>query len=274
MISQHFQRPSRWAWILPVVATAAIVACESGLAGGIQNQYWGFVTVNALKSTSGTYRTSPEGMFFIGRLSSVPNAGLVLDSCTNGLFTGSGNQLNGVTFLDAGSPVTTRLGARLDTLTRVTGTTNTIYVKPNGETVPYTPGDSIVATVPGAVGGFPASTIRAKTAEAFTADAVPVPTGTDAIQLRWTRGADLQSAMIVELRYNPSGGATPTKELLCSYTDDGIDSIPFRQHQPWSASGVSAREVVFTRLRTAFVAIPNGLLEVISTFQLPTPAVP
>jgi hypothetical protein len=179
-----------------------------------------------------------------------------------------------VTFLDAGTPVTTLIGTRLDTLPRVTGTTSTLYVKPNGETIPYTPGDSMVVTIPGAVGGYPAATIRAKTAEAFNADTIPVPAGSEAIQLRWDRGHDLGSAMIVELRYNPTGGSQPTRELLCSYTDDGVDSIPFRQHQPWSSGTASAREVVFTRLRTNFINVSNGLLEVISTFQRPTPTVP
>jgi hypothetical protein len=252
-----------------VLATGVVVACSDSLSSTATEQTWGFVTLDAKKTAAGAYQMSPQAMFFKGRLAALPNAGLVLDSCIDGPYDASGNSLNGVTYLDAGTIVNTAVSGRQDTLQRVATTTSITYEK-NG--IPFRPGDSIVVTIPGATGGYPAAEIRAKTAEAFTINDIPTPTGSEAIQLRWTAGEDLASAMILELRY--SGTNNLPRELLCSYADDGVDSIPFRQHQPWSAATSTARTVVATRLRTNFKVVGDGLLEVISTFAVPTPAVP
>ena len=276
MNPRKYTAPWRWAWTLPVLATSLIVACESDLGTGLSEQDWGFLFLNAAKNASGQYVTSPEAIFFQGRLNSVPNSGLTIDSCNDGLFSGSGNNLTNVTYLDAGVPVTAKIGSRNpDELPRNAGVGEITYELPSGQTIPYTPGDSVVLTVPGAVGGFPGSTIRAKTAEAFTIDPINVPSGSEAIQLRWTPSQDPRSALILELRYHPTGGATPTRELLCSFADDGIDSIPFTQHQPWSAGASSARQIIATRLRTSYInTSTGGLLGVISTFPVPTPTIP
>jgi hypothetical protein len=269
MIPKQFSSPSRWAWALPVLATAAVVACSDSLSSSVTEQTWGFVTLDAKKTASGVYQTSPQALFFKGRLAALPNASLVLDSCVDTPFDGSGNNLTGVTYLDAGALVSTAVSGRQDTLQRIATTTSITYEK-NG--IPFRPGDTIVVTVPGATGGYPAAEIRAKTAEAFTINDIPTPSGTEAIQLRWTAGQDLASAMILELRY--TSATNVPRELLCSYADDGVDSIPFRQHQTWSIGTSSARTVVATRLRTNFKVVGDGLLEVISTFAVPTPTVP
>jgi hypothetical protein len=276
MNPRKYTAPWRWAWTLPVLAASFVVACEGDLGTGLNEQDWGFLFLNAAKNTSGQYVTAPEAIFFRGALNSVPNASITTDSCNDGLYTGSGNTLTNVTFLDAGVPVTTTIGTRSpDELPRNASVGEITYELPSGQTIPYTPGDSVLLTVPGAVGGFAASTIRAKTAEAFTIDPVDVPSGGEAIQLRWTPSQDPRSALILELRYNPTGGANPTRELLCAFADDGIDSISFNKHQPWSAGASSARQVVATRLRTSYTNTSSGaLLGVISTFAVPTPPVP
>ncbi len=275
MISTRRQRPSRWIWIAPLVAAVFIASCESGLSPNTNNT-WGLISVDASKNANGDYVTAPVGRFFVGQLASVPNAKLVLDSCTDALYTAPSNDFTGLTFLDAGLPVTTQIGSRVDTLQRdVNSQGQIIYERSAGAEIPYTPGDSIVVSVPGAVGGFPATSIRAKTAEPFTIDPVPVPAGSETIPLHWTASHDANSALILELRYDPSGGGTPTRELLCSYTDNGVDSIPSYQYQPWVAATASAREVVATRLRTNYLGTAdNGLVGVISLFQVPTPTVP
>ena len=130
--------------------------------------------------------------------------------------------------------------------------------------------------VTGVPGGFPAGTIRGKTAEAFalTPAEIPVPAGTEFIQLRWDLPQGPRSALIVSLRYatinNPS---VLTRHVLCTFIDDGQDSIPFRWHQNWSSSP-EGRKVVATRLRTTYVAAGEGNLGVISTYQVPTPPRP
>lgn len=267
---RQLRSPSRWTWVVPVVATAFFVACDNALEGINIDQTWGFVTVSAqLDSATGAHFADAEGIFFKGNLSSVPNADYtVADTCADVLLT-EGNNLVGVTYLDAGPSVATTLG----TLDRTTTAEGIAYLP--ASPLAFTPGDSIVVTVTGVSGGFPAGSIRAKTAEAFAfPEDIPVPAGTEAIQLTWTAPQELKSAMIVSLRYetNTNPGVL-SRNVLCSFIDDGADSIPFRWHQNWSTSQ-GARAVVATRLRTNYVAAGDGNLGVISTYQVPTPPHP
>src|SRR6185436_17645695 len=101
----------------------------------------------------------------------------------------------------AGPQIGLQIGAKADSLPRLSGTNNTTYQKGAQSPVVYTPGDSIVVTIPGATGGYPASDIRGKTAEPFTNDPVVPPAGTETIQFRWSAATDLNSAMIISLRY-------------------------------------------------------------------------
>jgi hypothetical protein len=267
---RQVRSPSRWIWILPAVATAFIAACDNSLQDISALGTWGFVTISAQKSATGAHFADAEGLFFKGNLAAVPNADFTNDTCAD-VFFSEGNNLVGVTYLDAGPSVATTLGGVAQSLDR-TPTAEGIAYHP-ASPIAFNPGDSIVVNVTGVSGGFPSGTIRAKTAEAFEFPTdIPVPAGTEAIQLTWTAPQDPRSAMIVSLRYatvtNPS---VLTRNVLCTFIDDGVDSIPFRWHQNWSTSE-GVRAVVATRLRTNYVGAGDGNLGVISTYQVPTPA--
>jgi hypothetical protein len=265
---RQFRSPSRWSWVALVFATTFIVACDNALEGINTMNTWGFVTVGA-KGAPGAHVANVEGLFFQGNLSAVPNAGFASDTCADGLFS-EGNVLLGVTYLDAGESVDATVGGIARSLDRTTTAQGLAY-RPTAA-FSYTPGDSIVVTVPGVSGGFPAGTIRAKTAEAFTFPTnIPIPAGTEAIQLAWSLPQDENSAMIVSLRYETTQNpGILTRNVLCTFKDDGVDSIPFRWHQNWSTAP-GQRVVVATRLRTHYEAAAQANLGVISTYQVPTP---
>lgn len=265
-----FRSPSRWIWLAPAAA-AVIAACDDSLQGVGREQTWGFVLVSAKKTQAGSHVTAPEGLFFKGNLAAVPNADFTGDTCSDGFFN-EGNNLTGVTYLDAGLSVEAIMSGTTNTLARTTTSQGLSYLVSGGSTG-YSPGDSIFVTIPGASGGFPAAAIRAKTAEPFTFPAVDPPGGTETILLNWTTPQDPRSAMIVSLRYQSAGSTTFNRHVLCTFQDDGVDSIPFRWHQNWSSSA-GERVVVATRLRTHYVAIGDANLGVISTYQVPTPPHP
>jgi hypothetical protein len=258
--------------MVPVLAAAFITACDNSLQGINAQATWGFVTIAAQKSATGAHFADAEGLFFKGNLAAVPNADFTNDTCAD-LLLSEGNNLTGVTYLDAGPNVATTLGGVAQTLVRTT-TAEGIAYHPAGP-VAFNPGDSIVVTVTGVSGGFPAGTIRAKTAEAFAFPAdIPIPAGTEAIQLTWTAPQDPRSSMIVALRYaTVTNPGVLTRNVLCTFVDDGVDSIPFRWHQNWSTSD-GVKDVVATRLRTNYVGLGDGNLGVISTYQVPTPPHP
>lgn len=266
---RQFRSPSRWTWLLGVFASAFIAACDNSLEGINVQGIWGFVTVGATKNASGAHFANAEGIFFRGNLAAVPNAEFSQDTCADVLLT-EGNNLVGVTYLDAGPSVDATLGGVVRTFER-TITAQGLAYRPAARP-PYTPGDSIIVSVAGVPGGFPGGNIRAKTAEAFTFPTdIPVPAGTEAIQLAWSAPQDQRSAMVVSLRYATiSNPAVLTRNVLCTFVDDGVDSIPFRWHQNWSSSS-GARAVVATRLRTTYVGAGDANLGVVSTYQVPTP---
>jgi hypothetical protein len=252
-----------------LAATFLVVGCESTLDVPSNEQTWGFIQTGALAS-AGAYVTNPNGQFFVGTLSSIPDSRVRPDSCIELTITPQ-NPLQ-VTFLDAGSSITTQYGTRTDTLPRVSTSSGTLYEK--SSPVPFRPGDSLIVRIPGANGGFPASEIRARTAEAFTLDSLIVKASPAATQIRWTPATDPNSSLLVEFRYSSTGGTNFNQLIRCAFVDDGADSVLFRVIQPWAGQNPSARNVTYTRLRTNIVQIVGGFLEVISTFAVPTPSSP
>lgn len=245
----------------------ALGACESTLSIEQNHQTWGFIQTGALEITSGVYATLPNGQFFRGTVTSIPDARVKPDSCVELQLT-TQNPLE-VTFLDAGSFITTQFGTRVDTIPRVTSVSRTTYEVTTAR--PYRPGDSLFVRVPGVAGGFPAAEIRAKTAEAFTVDTLGIRPSPAAVQLRWTPSTDPNSAMLAEFRYSSTGSTTPNLVIRCAFVDDGADSVAFRVMQPWVGQNANARSATYTRLRTNIIPVLDGFLEVISTFAVPTP---
>ena len=254
-----------------VAAVVLVTACETTSSFSPSQQKWGFIYVSALKTTGGEYRVAPTGSFFRGSISSIPDARIRTDSCfTVGDYVAPSNGvLTGVTYLDAGASLTAKLGTTTNTIPRVSASASTLYNLASGTTLPYTPGDSIVMTVPGASGGYPGAEVRGRSAEPFTFDAVVPSTAT--IPLKWSAATDGNSAMIISLQYTPATSGAKTQEIRCAFTDDGVDSIPLRQHQAWSSATNASRSITFTRLRTSIVSVDDGALELISTFNVPTP---
>lgn len=250
--------------------TLALSACESSLTVPRNEMTWGFIQTSALAAGGGTYTTSPTGQFFRGALNSIPDARVKPDTCISLANTAPG-PLN-VTYLDAGASITAQFGSRTDTIPRVSSASRTAYEVSAPKS--YQPGDSLIVRIPGAAGGFPAAEIRAKTAERLTIDSLTIKPQPAATQLRWGASSDQNSALLVEFRYSTSGGTTFNQLVRCAFVDDGADSVRYEVLQPWIAANAAARNVTYTRLRTTINGIVGGFLEVISTFQVPTPSAP
>jgi len=251
-------------------AVLLVSACDTTSTFRPNEQNWGFIYLSALRSAGGEYRTAPNGSFFRGAVTSVPDARVRTDSCfaAGEYVPPTQGGITGVTYLDAGPSITANIGGTATPIPRVTGA-NVAYALAAGTSVPYRPGDSVVITVPGITGGFPAAEVRGRSAEPFTTD--PIQASTTSIPLRWTPATDPNSALIVSLQYTPAGAGARVQEIRCAFTDDGVDSIPLRQHQAWSATANVARTATFTRLRTSIVQVNGGAMELISTLTVPTP---
>jgi hypothetical protein len=272
MIPRHLLSPSRWAWTLPLAAAGFAAACEDSLSVNLPATSWGFVEIAAATAQGGGHQTLPEAFFFRGRLGGIPRSDLAFDSCNTVAYTATGGGLTGVTYMDAGAQIGFTLGGASNPLDRITDSERTYY-EPAGGALTYTPGDSVVIDVPGAAGGFPSATIRAKTAEPFTMSEIDLPTGTEAIELDWTPASGSGSSMVVSLRFVGEGSTTFNRQVLCTFRDDGSDSIKFAWYGEWAAA--AERDAISTRLRTNYTtASGSATLGVVSTYQVPTPNVP
>lgn len=264
--------PRRLALLAVGGATLFVASCDTSLSFQPNELLWGFITVSAREDASGALRTSPTAVFFRGEVTTIPNSGLRPDSCFPAdAYVPPINSFPGVAYLDAGPSVSLRIGAQTSEIPRVSAGGTTNYTLGAGNTVPYGPGDSIVMTIPGANGGYPAAEIRGEAPEALTLQPI-APSTTAAIQLSWNAPADTGSSLIVSLQFAPAGGnGEITREIRCSFNDDGIDSISLAEHQAWSAASNLQRQVVATRLRTFLRNVGDGGLQLISTYQHPIP---
>lgn len=266
-------RQARYAARGLVAAGAAVFlvsACDTTSTFRPNEQNWGFIYLSALRTNAGEFRTAPNASFFRGAVTSVPDSRIRTDSCFSAgeYVPPTQGGITGVTYLDAGPAITANIGGTATSVPRVSGN-SVSYALAAGTSVPYRPGDSVVISVPGITGGFPAAEVRGRSAEPFTID--PIEASTTSIPLRWTAATDPNSALIVSLQYTPSGANARAQEIRCAFTDDGVDSIPLRQHQAWSATSNVSRNATFTRLRTAIVQVNGGAMELISTLTIPTP---
>jgi hypothetical protein len=258
---------------LVVCSTLGLAACDLSTDPPNLDADYGIITLSAVQTGASTFRAKTVGEFFNGTVLGLPNSTAPYDSCrvqTISTDTSSGP----VTDLDAGTPVTVALGATTANLTRVAKGSRFNYLPAGDGTLAYTPGDSVVVSVPGSSAGFPGVQLSGKTAEAFTMDAVPVFTNADT-PLKWTAATLDRSAMLVQLRY-ASGSTEINQELRCFLADDGAFTVPAAIASRWGATSNAKRDVIATRLRTAFVTSTTGdaLFEIVSTFQIPTPTTP
>ncbi|MEP7384193.1 MAG: hypothetical protein ABI910_21130 [Gemmatimonadota bacterium] len=269
--------PTRQARIVPrglaalVAAVALVTACDTTASFSPSQQRWGFVYLSALRNNAGDDVIAPNAQFFRGSVTSVPDARLRTDSCfaIGDYLPPSTDGITGVTYLDAGPSISAKIGTVTTDIPRISSGGFNSYGLATGTTISYHPGDSAIITVPGVAGGFPGAEIRSRTSESFTIGAITP--STTAIPLTWSAATDNNSTLLVSLQYTPTGAGAKAQEIRCAFTDDGLDSIPLRQHQAWSATTNVNRAVVVTRLRTAIQQIDGGVMEVISTYQLPTP---
>ncbi|MGQ0764075.1 MAG: hypothetical protein ACT4OZ_00230 [Gemmatimonadota bacterium] len=249
-------------------ALALVVACDTSVSLRPNELFWGFITISAIDNGAGEPRTAPTGFFFRGEIAAVPNASLKPDSCFAPRdYQPPVNNFGAVTYLDAGSTVSTMIGATMHSLARQSSAGVTSYGLPSGSTISYAGGDSVIVSVSGASGGYPPQVLRGKTAERFTLTPVVIQNQRP-LQLRWTAPTDTNSAMILNLIYRAPGG-TRDREILCAFRDDGVDSIPFAAHQIWASEANTRREIVATRLRTVLQGGGDLVMMLISTYAQP-----
>ena len=258
-----------------IVATIGVSACDAvtGSSGGSPIAVGGIAA-----RTKGTgFTTAPEIAFYRVSGATFVSAAGVTDTCfitTYSTATSTGG--TPATALSAGPYVSLAIGNRVDSLTHTGGSLDAVYRTSLPAGIPFTPGDSVVITIPGDRAGYPASTFRGRTAEAFTMGQLVVPANGNPINLTWTPATDLNAAMFVTFRYiDPTTSATAfNRQIACSFIDDGTGQVPATIATFWIMA--TTRDMTAQRVRTILqqIDVPLAYFNIISAFDWPTPTSP
>jgi hypothetical protein len=250
-----------------LVAVAVLAGCLGGL-DPIPDRKYGFILTSADADGAG-HSTRPLGVFYQSRPLNLPSI-IPLDTCLVSRYDSNAVVDPNLDFLDAGDSVgiTMKLGTS-SRLEPIDSAGQHIY-RPLAA-LTFTPGDTMTADIPGAgSGGFPELTITGKTAEPFTIQAITPPPVGQPLQLRWDAATLPGSKMIVSLRYRVGSG--DINQLYCDMADDGSFDVPADQLNAWRDAAV--RQAVAFRLRITSRTASNALLQLVSSYSVPTPAAP
>lgn len=191
------------------------------------------------------------------------------DTCLVTGYSPTNNIVSGtLRFMNAGDFLFTSVGGQVDSLVPLIGNGFRVYTASDSAGIPLTPGDTMVITIPGAAGGFPASAITVRTAEAFTHGGVGVPGANTNLPLTWDPAPVPGSQMTFSLRYaNLFATNQLNEQVFCSFIDDGSATIPAIYLSGWISAQNDLRESRVTRVRSNQVRVDaRTLLAAISTF--------
>lgn len=178
--------------------------------------------------------------------------------------------------LDAGASFTATVSGNSAPLPRIVAGRFTRYDMAEATSIAYTPGDTLRVDIPGgAAGSYPATSIRVRTAEAFSHDPVPVPEEGEPMNLAWSPAVVAGSVMTVALRYSTVAGQTiPNVEVYCVFDDDGSGVVPASYATLVAASEVASRSVEFARVREASIIVAERTrARAFSFYSVPTPTI-
>ena len=213
------------------------------------------------------YNSAPSAFFIEGTNISLASTIVGQEGCFVRTLTPVPTNQN-FTYLDAGASVTARFGGAPAEMTKRVDVDRTTYELPEGTSMSFTPGENITVTIPGAAGGFPARTISAPTAPAFTPGDITLPAlETDNMTVTWEPTPTISgTAMFYSFKY-ANAGAILDKEIACVFTDDGSGVVPSAALTEYRASAVrsgAAQRGLITANR-----VGSAITHVTSVFEVP-----
>jgi hypothetical protein len=174
--------------------------------------------------------------------------------------------------LDAGSAVAFTIGAFTESATSVIGAVYPVYNFSFGSYLNFVAGDSVLVSIPGAVGGYETVAFKARLAEPFTADALPTYVENTPMSISWQPATTPGSIMVFSLRYGSNASATePNVEVACAFPDTGSALIPATFANVYGQAPAASQDHAFIRVRDRTVDFDTRTrTRVRSIFEYPT----
>lgn len=174
--------------------------------------------------------------------------------------------------LEAGAALTAMVSGGSAQVTRVAAGLTIRYEMAAGLGLAYTPGDTLEVLVPGAAEGFPATSIRVRTAEPFDVDPMTPPAIDEPLTVFWSPPPVPGSLMTLALRYSTVTGGLPNAEIYCVFADDGSGTVPALFASIYASTDPATRSYEFNRVRESEVIIANRKrARLFSFYPVPTP---
>jgi hypothetical protein len=254
----------------------AVVASCTNLSGlsGANGTPVSIVLMNARTKGAG-YTTYPRVNFYSVGSATFAFSNINSDTCVVGPYDSA----------TVGVTTATQIGAGAFMIAAVSGDTDSLYKAASGDLtyhpnalagMPFNPGDSVFFNVAGDVAGFPHLTAMARTAEPFTITQPVIPPAGQPMIIQWTPATDNNAAMYIALLYNTGGGTTLNTQIFCDFQDGGQGTVQSRLLAALSSSAVPF-VMHAQRVRTALYisqSAPTSYMNIISTYEVPTPISP
>lgn len=221
------------------------------------------IAIITTQGGTGAYVMTPSIAFYRVPGAQLINSNVSQDTCF--VTTYSAGADTGSTFattVSAGAYVAFTVGATTDTLKR----SNALdpYYRASAS-LDFTPGDSMIVTVPGDPNGFPASEFRAGTAEAFTVDPITSVVEGDDVPVTWTPSPVTGSAMLMSFRYAADSLDLNT-QVACSFIDDGSAVVPGGTIVNWERATVREAQAQRVRSLISQLDVPRAYFNIASVF--------
>ena len=239
-------------------------ACDSL---DVKETQFGILFVPAVQVEGGGFAADPSAMFFqasgVGLSSTLVGA----EGCIVQAIQPPGT--NSFRRIDAGEAVAVNLAGTDALLTPYAVGTDITYQLPDGESIPFTPGDQITFSIPGAAGGFPARVVTVRTVEAFTPGGITVPASTTSdMTVTWSPPSETPgTAMFYSFQFSAENSGILDREIACVFADDGSGVVAATMLQGFRASDV--RTVIAQRARIVAERIGDAITHVTTTLSVP-----
>jgi hypothetical protein len=254
---------------------ALVASCDSIGGAGSGSTPIGIVLMNARAKGTG-YTTYPKVNFYSVSSATFSFSTINSDSCVVGAYDSTA----------VGANTATQIGAGAFLVAAVSGDTDSLYKAATGDQtyhpsalsgIPFNPGDSIWFDIAGDAAGFPQSTAISRTAEPFVIPRPTIPPVGQPMVVSWTPATDQNAAMYISLIYNSGGGTALNTQIFCDYTDIGQGNVQAGLLPALASSGVPfvlRAQRVRSNLLLSNGAGAEGYINIISTFEVPTPVSP
>jgi hypothetical protein len=256
----------RLSYLPTVAATALLGACLD--PEPLPESNYGIIGLTTIPLAADTI-LSPEAIFYRTGPLGLPTSRVADDQCQLADYPQPSGNTGRPRFLEAGDSVLVSTATDTTALFPIIDANGESYVMSSGDRFPFHPGERVTITVPGKPGGFATSNISVLTAHGFTMGPIdPSPPASADLELTWSPAGDDSTKILISLQYRDVGQGEPNEQIFCSLKDDGAATIRSFFVTRWRVATAGSRRYEAARWRVAAKEVPDGVLLVVSAFEI------